>query len=314
MRRLIATFLLVTGTLVNLQAEPYSHMDEIATQPKTFLAYRLLTADSIRYCLAVPAEKIWQVTPQEADTLIRAALREWTHGIALRIRQAGRAEEFPDILAVLEKPLTLSNVPGCESLANPTHKWISSSNTKADIVFLVSSKQCERKFKETASFYSPAEKNRLPLICLQAQQNENPLQEISFQEYVPMADTKEGANILQQRFALFDTVAKGGYSTETQQELWETNRFFSYDRPTLFATIAHELGHAFGLRDEYLDERPEDYASKQPGTGIMQRLYDPISCDEVDGMITLLDRLNNTSRTFRSFCSNRNVLENGTEK
>ena len=304
----------MTGTLVNLQAKPYGHMDEMATQPQTFLAYRLLADSSIRYCIAVPTEKTLQVAPQHANVLIQAALREWTHGIALQIRQAGRAEEFPDILAILEKPLTLSNVAGCESLTNPAHKWISSNNTKADIVFLVSTKQCERKFKETASFYSPADRNRLPLICLQTQQSENPLREISSQEYVPMADTKEGANILQQRFALFDTVAKGEYSTATQQKLWETNRFFSYDRPTLFATIAHELGHAFGLRDEYLDDRPEIYASKQPGNGIMKRLYDPMSCDEVDGMITLLDRLNNTSRTFHSFCPDRGSLENGTEK
>lgn len=77
----------------------------------------------------------------------------------------------------------------------------------------------------------------------------------------------------------------------------------------------HELGHAFGLGDEYRpDTRPNEYSSQQAGQGIMQRLYNRISCDEINGMITLLDRLNQQERTFRSFCPNRSIIVNGTER
>ena len=80
-----------------------------------------------------------------------------------------------------------------------------------------------------------------------------------------------------------------------------------------FAIIAHELGHAFGLGDEYLTDRPCTYASQTPGEGLMFNGYQPISCDEVDGMITLLDRFAGKKRTFASFCSGRGLIQNGQE-
>ena len=39
-----------------------------------------------------------------------------------------------------------------------------------------------------------------------------------------------------------------------------------------------------------------------------------MSCDEVDGMITLLDRFAGKQRTFASFCSENTYIVNGTEK
>lgn len=75
--------------------------------------------------------------------------------------------------------------------------------------------------------------------------------------------------------------------------------------------MVHELGHAFGLGDEYLEDRPHNYASATPGQGIMSRIYSPISCDELDGMITLLDRFSGKQRSFASFCAPTVVLESG---
>lgn len=86
---------------------------------------------------------------------------------------------------------------------------------------------------------------------------------------------------------------------------------FAWDGPTYFSVLVHEMGHAFGLGDEYLKDRPQEYASPAPGQGIMLRLYNPISCDEIDGMITLLDRFSGVQRTFASFCSNKTVIQNG---
>lgn len=313
MRKVGFLLLILWGTLGGLQAEPYGHLDDVATQPHTFLAHRLLTADSLRYCVDLFSPNNPLISRQDAEVLIQAALREWTHGVALQIRQRGREAEFEDIVALLDKPLTLSSVPGCEALAQ-AHGTVSPQDTQADIVFLISAKRCEEKFKKTTSFYLPATTNQVPLICLRETELENPLRPIAPNEYIPQASTAQGQQILHARQAVFNAVAGGHYTADTQQSLWETNRFFSYDGPTLFSTIVHELGHAFGLQDEYLPQRPDTQASKQAGIGIMQNLYSPLTCDEIDGMITLLDRLSHTRRTFRSFCPKRNMIVDGTEQ
>lgn len=309
MRKVGLLLLLLGGTFANLQAEPYSHLEDVAVQPQTFLAHRLVTADSIRYCVAAYPST---VSSSDIDTLVQAALREWTHGIALQIRQSGREEDFKDILALLEKPLTLQAVTGCTAPTR-TPKTVSPSAPQADIVFVVSGKYCEKEFKKTTPFYSPATDKRGPFICVLENGAENPLREIYANEYLPQATSPAAQKILQERRELFNRIASGDYSSAQQQALWKTNRFFAYDGPTLFSVIVHELGHAFGLGDENLSSRPTDYASQKPGNGIMKRLYEPIGCDEIDGLVTLLDRLNHTQRTFRSFCPDRDLIENGTE-
>ena len=303
---------LLGGTFGSLQAEPYSHLEDVATQPHTFLAYRLLTADSLRYCATLFPPENPLVTQHAADTLIKAALREWTHGLALQIHQSGREKEFKDIVALLDKPLTLLPVPGCEALSQ-TQKFVSPQATQADIVVLVSAKKCEENFKKTTSFYAPATEEHGPFICLRETEPQNPLPPVLPGEYIPQDDTPHGKEILHARQELFETVAAGNYSAATQQALWETNRFFSYDGPTLFSTLLHEFGHAFGLGDEYPAKRPETYASQDPGTGIMQNLYSPLTCDEIDGLITLLDRLNHKHRPLQSFCPGRGIVGNETK-
>ena len=109
----------------------------------------------------------------------------------------------------------------------------------------------------------------------------------------------------------FTQAAAGSYQQETQTKLWQLNRLYEYDTPTYFSIMVHELGHAFGLGDEYLEDRPHNYASATPGQGIMSRIYSPISCDELDGMITLLDRFSGKQRSFASFCAPTVVLESG---
>lgn len=309
MRKAGLLLLLLGGTFANLQAEPYSHLEDVTTQPQTFLAHRLLTADSIRYCVASSPSA---VPTDDADTLVQAALREWTHGIALKIRQSGREEDFKDILTTLEKPLTLQAVPGCAVPAK-IQETPAQPSAQADIIFVISGKYCEKEFKKTTSFYAPATDKRGPFICVAENGAENPLRDISSNEYLPQVERPAVQKILQERRELFNQIARGDYSSAQQQALWNTNRFFAYDGPTLFSVIIHELGHAFGLGDEYISPRPTDYASQKAGDGIMKRLYEPIGCDEIDGLITLLDRLNHTQRTFRSFCPGRNLIEDGTE-
>ena len=312
MRKILICLLWLTSLPGLIQAKPHSHLESVAEHPQTFLAYRLQTADTLRYCVNLVPPKNPLVSAEQVDTLVRVALREWTYGIALRIRQSGREKEFKDIVELLEKPLALEPVTGCAGLA--TNNSLPSNDTTADIVFLISDKRCQKLRGKATSFYAPAEPGHVPFICVQDTTQANPLRDIPAGEYIPQANSESGRQLLQNRLQVFERIATADYSTEDQQTLWQTNRFFAYDGPTLFATFMHETGHAFGLGDEYLSERPDTYASRQPGEGIMHNLYNSVTCDEINGMITLLDRVAGRERTFQSFCKGRGLLVNGTEK
>ena len=81
--------------------------------------------------------------------------------------------------------------------------------------------------------------------------------------------------------------------------------------PTL--TILHELGHVFGLADQYDGSKYKGsviYNSLVERPSIMQS-SDELTCDDVDGFITSVDRIRNKKRTFTSFCNDGIVLVNG---
>lgn len=82
--------------------------------------------------------------------------------------------------------------------------------------------------------------------------------------------------------------------------------------------ILHELGHAFGLADRYLGAIHDGsyiYTSLALRPSVMMdysTISDKITCDDVDGFITSIDRIRDKKRTFKSFCNDDIVLVNGT--
>lgn len=296
MMKIYGTLLaILLGSFPLQAAAPYNHLQEVAQRPADFLADKILHTDQITYCVEIPPHQNDLLKPEHIDLFIQASLREWTYGIALQIRQAGRAEEFADIISILEKPLTLIKWKNCPADVTAPHP---------DISFLISQTQCEKLRHEPVSFFSLEQEGNFPFICIEKIWGSNPLRTFSDTEYLPRANTDYGQKILRERYHIFETIAAGGYTAQMQQALWETDRFFFYDEDTISSIILHEVGHAFGLGDEYLPTRPTSYASAQAGQGIMRHTFSPIGCDEIDGIITLLDRLRNQQRTFQSFCQN----------
>lgn len=309
------------GSLSGLWAAPYSHLSEIDSQPGLFLAQRLVKHQKITYCIANPDAKRQTVSADNLSLLVEAAMREWTYGIALRIRQAGRAEEMQDILKLLEQPLTLQRLPSCDLTKHTSFSSLfphfNPRGSRADIMFILSERYCSHLSGRYTSFFDSNYPGSSPYICLGAYasspiQKTNPLPQIY--EVIGPFLSEQQRQALAQTLPLFRQVASGKYTYQQQQDLWMINRLFEYDGQSLFSIITHELGHAFGLADEYLQQRPPQYASRSPGENIMADIYQPISCDEVDGMITLLDRFSGTKRTFASFCPGRANIINGTEQ
>ena len=77
--------------------------------------------------------------------------------------------------------------------------------------------------------------------------------------------------------------------------------------------ITHELGHAFGLGDQYDGETYTgsfiyNTQIKRPGImGTKNRL----TCDDIDGLISSIDRIKNTGREFDSLCRDGIHISNG---
>ena len=84
------------------------------------------------------------------------------------------------------------------------------------------------------------------------------------------------------------------------------------------AELSHELGHAFGLADQYsgaIYRGSFIYNSKVRRPSIMDsRNTKKITCDDVDGFITSVDRINDTHRSFYSLCGDGIFIEEGKGK
>ncbi len=307
----------MTASLIQLRAVPYSHTEETDSLPRSrFLVDTLLHKNEITYCIAMPDGEDEFLNTEHISLMLQAALLEWTHGIALRIRAAGRAEEMADILRILDKPLTLTRLPACDLTTHPfipeVHPDFNPAGQKADLTVIVSSAYCTRLRGQVNSSFVFEYQDTDPFMCL-LENYANPVRPPNAQDYFPMANTQEDKALAAAAAAFFQRAAKGDYDTAFQTRLWRLNRLFESDGHAFFAIIAHELGHAFGLGDEYLTDRPRAYASQTAGEGLMFNGYQTISCDEVDGMITLLDRFAEKKRTFASFCSGRGLIQNGQE-
>lgn len=317
--RIIIITLFVTITSSFCYAGPFAHLNDIEQQPRTtFITDLIQSTDTVTYCIASDENPSW-IEDSALDEQLLAALKEWTFGIALRIRAAGRAEEFKDLLPILEKKMVFKRINPCNLSKHDgflsSHPQYKNNTQTSDITIIVSDSYCKDYFKHTTSFFTYDYKDMPPFMCLQ-QFKVNPYNYKSG-DYLPSAvSDKEKA--LAAGFAqnIKNISSSNNYTKAQQDNLWAADRIFYYDdEPTYFALIAHELGHAFGLADEYTDKhRDAVYSTKEHGEGLMRHGYQPISCDEVDGIITLSDRFSNTKRTFKSFCNNAIYFQNGIEK
>lgn len=85
-------------------------------------------------------------------------------------------------------------------------------------------------------------------------------------------------------------------------------------RKEYLKTLTHELGHTFGLADQYSGAIYRGsflYNSKVKRPSIMDIKTQKVTCDDADGLITSIDRLNGTSRTFNSLCLDGLLIKNG---
>ena len=294
-------------------AAPFGHLENVSTQRAVFLADKLVQKQPITYC--VQKGDFETVTASLADLTLqtKAALNEWTRGVALHIEAAGRSKEFAGLLPLL-KGAKFTEVP-CDLSKHPAAGafFLARKNAQeADITVLASAAYCEGHFHRTSSFYTEQMPPAKPFICLQTRYASIPSDKENLSQ-TGLSD--EQKDILANAQKVLSRTTAPDYSSDDQRRLWILNRLYSYDGPTYLAAVTHEMGHAFGLADEYTGLSVDPlYKTAEPVSGIMKRLYDPLGCSEVDGMITLLDRYTHTARTFTSFCGNGVTFVSGVQQ
>lgn len=311
MKILLLSALFAIFTTAICSATPYGQTDFFINQKKEeTLAYKILENKEITYCAALPTDE--NIDKQQLQAHIAAALKEWTYGITLRINQAGRSEEFKDLTGVLStakfKYLSQCNLSEHKDFMQMYPQYLSYPET-ADITVILSTAYCRDFFNKRTPFYSFSFGDTKPFICLFGDEIN-----ISAGKTSPSAFTEEEKALVSSGANTVKKAAFMSYSQEDQEALWKTVRlsFYDEDRNPYFAVITHEIGHAFGLNDQYTAEGENPlYSSIYRGDNIMTHSYEPIGCDDIDSLITIMDTQSGSKRTFKSFCNPTVVIKNG---
>lgn len=304
---------------------PHGHLQEMHTTPELFLVSRVAKSQPITFCATfseqykASLQKRNQDWKQEKDVFllhINAALRAWTQGTASYIRQAGRAQEFADLLPLLDNAQFVQ-MKNCNLSAEPEMAPLfpeDQQGKKADLAFFLAPDYCGTLSNRVISFYF----ERLPFgpfICVYPDKHLSLLTPATDLRVKAMLRSDEDRALSAQSNAILHQTAAGKATDQTWPQLWKLDRFVSVDEGGLFSLLVHEIGHAFGLADEYtLKDIDPVYASLETHPGVMQRLFDRAGCSEADGLITLLDRQMGKSRTFTSFCQDGPLFTDGVEQ
>ena len=294
-------------------AAPFGHLENVAVKPSLFLADKLAKQQPITYCVELGAKEDLGISRQEVALYTRAALKEWTYGIALQIETAGRSKEFAAVLPLLKNAQFKQVACNLSAhAAGADYFEPSDAPQQADISILVSKNYCENYFHKFTAFYMEDYNSAAPFICVIPRYT-GLLQDTD--RIAVHVLNQEQKKVLAKRLPLLKRIAQAPYTPADQRHLWQLNRLYSYDGPTYFAAITHELGHAFGLADEYTAHHADPlHLTSTTGQGIMRRLYDPIGCAETEGMLTLLGRYGKGPRAFAGFCQNNASYTDGVEQ
>ncbi|MDR0646066.1 MAG: hypothetical protein LBG46_03630 [Elusimicrobiota bacterium] len=253
---------------------PYGHLKDFEEDRHLHLIDKIVNNQEITYCSYLSYDTLENISEEQTDEQINLAFKMWTQDIAEFIRQSGREKEFGDIVSILEKKPKLRKLKGCNFSAFDKKRVASLSgpavenNTAVDISFIYDSNFAKNKYggdrARTTSYFSV-----------------NPIVHIVIDE---------------ERDIDFLDIFNIGVLDDEKKDCFSG----------ILSTVEHELGHAIGLADQYDDALGNvdiSYSTVSPRKGIMNA-EDNFTCDDVDGIITLVDRaLGNKTRKFPSFCN-----------
>lgn len=276
---------------------PFAHLLTVEENKESFLISKIALGQEISYCSYITPERAHTMTEDELDTQIKAALNLWLMRSSELIKKD--KQNFTDITDILDRPLKLRKEPACNvaKLSNEKDGFFPKEyfdrTPFADISIIYHPAFCSRLIRGgDSSFFSEVPN---PFICLN-----------DFTNNSIRNDDKNTA------IPFLQSISKGtGFSKEAISEALAKIDASAHKESQ--GVLLHEFGHAFGLGDQYEDGQEYCdvlYASPQNGEGLMS-CNGPLNCDDVNGLITLIDRIRGKKRTFKSLCADEVVYENG---
>ena len=288
------------------------------------LTYFIANGHEISYCT-----REGKFSAEVLSVYFEAAVRHWTVGVAQWLEKDGKSEEFKYLIdEQFTKPIKFINKGTC------------SDETNIEGVGIILSSNVEDCGRETRSFYrgGTVENDRTPKICLldteidairkktvefalnlpafyaNRKQIPDGQPKPSVEEYIK--DFEEGkrlvsldAQVTQDNLAYIQTLW-------TENESENPPKYFEINEDSFYAMV-HETGHAFGLSDEYIDDKTgynynPIYSSPYRGTGIMNDSFSMrLNGDDVTGIIVLFNIATDRYQSFEALDGSPLIIQDG---
>ncbi|MDR1123877.1 MAG: hypothetical protein LBL61_04620, partial [Elusimicrobiota bacterium] len=246
-----------------------------------YLIYKVVSGEPIRYCLHIGERELKKLSYNDLSTQVLFAHNAWTQGIYDIIGNAGRDKEFDDFSSIT--PSVIKNAAygfeGSEKIIRHTDE----DSGKCDLFIIYDIAYCFHGYDGSPSYFTA---EPMPQICLSPGRDSfNISTDFSSEELI--SKRKEINNIM----------AKN------------TERYY------FVSELEHEMGHAFGLGDQYekgLRNNDLAYSTVPVLRYSLMKSDSPVlTCDDADGFISLYYRIKKQDKTFQSLCNDGVTIENG---
>lgn len=273
-------------------ASPYGHLKDVAIDFRTdksvintyyksndlqtpYLIYKVIGKKPIRVCTRVGAEESKFITDRELSLQVSFAMDIWLNNVESEINKAGRREEFKDFSMKTKTVFTQADPSYPIEIAGVKVIDTDTEGQRCDVTVMYDNANC---LTQNTSYFNA---QPYPHICL---------------------NFNNAVNI------------KRDYgSAQAKAKIIEDMKTTAFNDSTV-SLILHELGHAFGLADQYKNGRWNSdilYSSISPRVSVMSADSHFITCDDMDGIISLFYRAKKQDKSFKSFCKDGLTIKNG---
>lgn len=271
------------ATYGQFAGNPYSYL----------LSTRLIHMENISYCTYTGKEG---TDPESLSLFFKAAFNRWTLWVADYIEKSGRAKEFPYAMQILKRPVALQYLGAC-----------SKQNAEADIAIISGVERCSYTSKSTNHFIGTSQaidssgNKVVPLSTYNAKSAICIVHKFVKKDeikrlYVTPRTRTDTMELARERYShgeqFIQNLAEGIVTPEPEY----------LEFHNIFYAVSHEIGHAFGLSDEYKvsNHTQDGTASPYRGDGLMARPAN-MTDDDINGMIVLIYSLGNKTISFKPF-------------
>jgi len=265
---------------------------EQGTSP--YLIYKVVNKEPVNICLYIGDEEQKKMSYKDFGAQVAFVLDAWTVDIANMIKKISPDMEknFNDFIqgASITKNINLADyytdTVSMDLFGGDESDWrfiipYDMDGYPCDLVVIYDYRLCE--YKDTGQSYFSSQP--FPKICL----NTN-------------AYTKNDSDVVGNKF-MADRKAAWAYLSKS-----------GIQQKSSASTLLHEMGHAFGLGDQYdagLWNNDVLYSTIKPRKSVMRCDSSVFTCDDIDGMVSLFYRVKKQSITFKSFCKDGLIIKDG---